>query len=181
MNTIKCYNENDILEIAEEEHQHHPRALLRDYYKLFFQAGWGQGHFISDSLAAKTYIEQELILIEQPYLPLIQDISHGKGLYRISLSAISQGLISQEAYLSLFLVNKLTEISWSDWALSWNEISEMLIQTYPELDNSDELEFCCQAIKKQAIISHSEYFRLTYRPHYRVMQLSDADKRIFYE
>jgi hypothetical protein len=179
MKTSDSYSETDILNIAEEEHKHHPKAILRDYYKLFFQACWGQGHFISDNSAARTYIEQELIIVEKPYLPLIQDISHGKGLYRVSLCAISEGLISIEEYLSLFLAKKHIEIAWTDWTLSWHEILIILIHTYPELNDAVELNFCLYAIEKQALISHSEYFRLTYRPHYRVMQLSDADMSIF--
>ncbi len=172
MNSKLIYNEEDILEIAKVEYHYHPKALLRDYYKLFFQAYWGQGHFVISKYSAKVYLEQEVSQMQELYTPIIQDISTSKRLYRVSLSAVKEQLISAPDFISSFLDNVYYEIDWKMWATHWNEIKLILINTYPALTDAEESDFLIQAMEQHALISHSECFRLTYKPHYRVMQLN---------
>jgi hypothetical protein len=179
MNTIVKYTDSDLIAIAEEEHKLHPMSLLRDYYKLFFQAYWGQGHFIADRDITKHYLEDELNSLGLPYLPLLQDISCGKGLFRASVSSIAHKQIPFEDYLDMFMDNQAEPVDWTVWSQCWQDIQVLLLKAYPELNTKSEIELCAEVIKKQAIISHSECFRLTYNPHYRVMQLSDIKAGIF--
>ena len=171
---IDCkYSISEINTIAEIEHNLHPLANLRDFYKLFFQAYWAQGHFIPDADATESFLQQELTMFDKPYLPLLQDISHHHGLYRVSISAINQNKLTFDDFLKLFLDNRAEPVNWSYWAICWQDIQSLLLSNYPHLNDSNEIELCAEVITKQAIISHSECFRLTYNPHYRVMQLSE--------
>lgn len=178
MNEMFNYTKEDLLSIISCEFKHHPEAQLRDYYKLFFQSYWGQGHFIEDIRSTMTYLEQEVAIMNETYLPIIQDISNGKGLYRISLSIIRDRFLSIDNYLSLFLDMKQVEIDWTQWAEDWKHILKCIVIKNPLIISSAEIEYCNQAIEQKKIISHSECFRLTYKPHYRVMLLSDLNKSI---
>lgn len=169
------YTQNDIAYIALVESDVHPKARLLDYYKLFFQAYWGQGHFIIDTQSVYDFLDNEMSQMQEIYLPIIQDISNGNGLYRISVSAIAEGLINREEFLRLFLARTQIQNSWDCWTAQWQVIQTYLTKTYPNITIPDEINDCLDALKNRKLVSHSKYFQLTYKPHYRVMQLTKED------
>lgn len=175
MSTFRNYTQADIISIAQTERQYHPQANLIDYYKLFYQAFFGQGHFIGNEAQAKRHLDTELSRMTTSYQPLLQDISNGYGLYRVSLDAVKLGLMSEDELLLLYLNSKFIRTDWKQWSEIWSSIVNLLLDSYPVLDNEKERCQCSEIIKNKAIISHSECFRLTYSPHYRVMQLSESD------
>jgi len=166
---------DNLAAIAQLERRLHPAATLRDYYKLFFQSFYGPGHFIEDTDTARRFIEQELRLMKQDYLPLVQDISNGAGYHRVSLSVLTRQLISLEAFAALF-VSSVKPIYQSDeWSKQWLAIEVFLCSTYPELAAEKERLFCHKALSGNLLIRHSDNFRLTYTPHYRVMLLKSGN------
>lgn len=175
MNSFVIYSQTDIVVIATNEHMHHPLANLIDYYKLFFQSYYGQAHFVGSEVAAKRHLEIELSKMDRLYLPVIQDISNRHGLYRVSLNAITNNMISAENYLSIFTSKQHYSIDWNYWSIIWNDILKLLLKLYPSINQPYVIELCDEVLTNKAIISHSEAFRLTYNPHYRVMQLSEFD------
>jgi hypothetical protein len=175
MSFICNYTEEDIQKIATIEYNHHPKAMLRDYYKLFFQAYWGQGHFVGDAFSARMYLKQEVSGMQELYNPIVQDISNSKCLYRVSLSVVKEQLISAPDFISAFLDNVHNEIDWVLWKKKWDRIRLLLDKWYPDLIDAEEIRFIDKSIEQQVLISHSECFRLTYNPHYRVMQLNSLN------
>lgn len=175
MSVFHKYTDREILSIAETEFRHHPQANLIDYYKLFFQSYFGQGHFVGSESEAKRHLEAELQKMQGSYEPMIQDISKGNGLYRVSLEAIRNNIISDDELLLLYLNSIFIRTDWKQWPQIWNKTSALLINKYPELGVEADLEQCSEVIKNRVIMSHSECFRLTYNPHYRVMQLTKSD------
>lgn len=175
MNVYHKYTAQDILAIAETEHGHHPKANLIDYYKLFFQSYFGQGHFIGSESETKRHLENEMSRMQNAYLPLIQDISNGNGLYRVSLEAVKSNLISKDELLMHYLNSIFIRTDWEQWSQVWSELLDPLLEKYPELRVEADLEQCSEVMNNNVIMSHSECFRLTYSPHYRVMQLSGSD------
>lgn len=177
-NELPKFSEIDIISIADLEKEIHPEAKLIDYYKLFFQSCFGQGHFIIDMQTARTYLENELISMTHNYYPLVQDISNGKGLYRISLAAIRADLVSIEEFLGMFLSFKFKHIDWEAWSEQWMVILSMLSLADTYFQDRSEIVHCNDYLKQQTIPSHSDSFRLTYIPHYRVMNLDDKNSEI---
>jgi len=175
MNLMLKYSDRDILAIAENEHGHHSKANLIDYYKLFFQSYFGQGHFIGSESETKRHLENELAGMKGSYLPLLQDISNGNGLYRISLEAVRSSLISKDELLLHYLNSIFIRTDWEQWAQVWSKLLDLILAKYPKLKVETDLEQCFEVIQNRVIMSHSECFRLTYSPHYRVMQLSESD------
>jgi hypothetical protein len=169
------YNETDIVVIATQEYKNHPKANLVDFYKLFFQSHYGQGHFVSNDVTAKRSLEYELQRMNSSYHPYIQDISNRMGLYRVSLDAIKKQIITVDDFMIMFLNKKEFHINWSAWAENWEIIKKQLLCMYPDLKDKALISHCEQVIKNMAMVSHSECFRLTYQPHYRVMQLSEYE------
>lgn len=176
MNLSDKYTNSDLLSIAKTEYEYHPLSNLRDYCKLFFQSYYGQGHFISDEAGAKRHLDIELEKMNCAYLPMIQDISNGMGLYRISLDAITNNLISIDDFLLFFLNRQFIPIDWEQWTENWHKIMVLLFEIYPDLNDTDLASECTELTRNKSLMSHSECFRLTYCPHYRVMQLSETDE-----
>lgn len=175
MSNLRTYTDNDIVIIARTEQFHHPESNLIDYYKLFFQSYYGQGHFISNETEVQQYLDKELLEMKSVYNPVIQDISNQNGMYRVSLDTIKKGILTREYFLSLFLRKDYIQTDWLQWVGIWNNISKLLFDLYPLLQSDNLIQQCVEVINNNAIISHSECFRLTYSPHYRVMQLSEND------
>jgi hypothetical protein len=173
------YTGEDIVKIAQVEHELHPYANLQDYYKLFFQAYFGQGHFISDNILADDFLQEELDTKSEAYLPLIQDIGNSQGLYRLSLELISSGKLSKADFLSLFLKAPELVYNRNTWASNWLLVLEKLHDILPVLLVNKELMVCNEYILLNAQPHHSDCFRLTYHPHYRVMMLTSQDLVLF--
>jgi hypothetical protein len=175
MRVSYTYNETDIVVIATQEYQNHPNANLVDYYKLFFQSYYGQGHFVSNDIAAKRKLECELLMMNTTYHPYIQDISNRMGLYRVSLDSIKKQIVTLDDFLVMFLHKKEYSINWQAWSENWEMIKNMITGLYPDLRDKILINHCDEVIKNKAMVSHSDSFRLTYKPHYRVMQLSEYE------
>ena len=53
--------QNDkIRKLIKSEFELHPKAQLKDYYKLFFQGTFGPGHIISSRSSARKFLQNEL-------------------------------------------------------------------------------------------------------------------------
>jgi len=169
------YSETDIIVIATQEYRYHPKSTLIDFYKLFFQSYYGQGHFISNDITAKRNLESELLRMNSSYHPYIQDISNRRGIFRISLDAIKRKLITIDDFLIMFLHKKQYSINWNEWSDNWDLIMSLLLRLYPGLNIKSDITHCAEVIRNKAMTSHSEDFGLTYQPHYRVMQLSEYE------
>lgn len=167
-------NQNKLLRILETEYHTRPQARLTDLYKLAFQASYGQGHYSLGRQAAITAIESELSMMGEHYYPLLQDISLDNVMYRVSISCLRLGLISWEDYLEQFLTTQNIQTDWGDWSELWPELQAKLIKTYPCLDVQAEIDLCRESMRQKQLLSHSESFRLTYRPHYRVMSITQG-------
>jgi hypothetical protein len=169
------YNETDIIVIATQEFKYHPLANLIDYYKLFFQSYYGQGHFVSNEVTAKLKLEIELQKMHSPYHPYIQDISNRRGLYRLSLDTVKKQIVSPDDFLIMFLQGKEYNITWQNWSENWMNIQKLIVALYPALNDRHHVNLCRELIDNKAMASHSDTYRSTYNPHYRVMQLSEFE------
>jgi hypothetical protein len=168
-NNLTEYTDDDIIRIADVEYTIHPEAKLIDFYKLFLQSCFGQGHFVTDIQKARTLLYDELENMSQDYYPWVQDISNGKGFYRVSLSVIRDNIISISDFIDQFLNAPSFSINWEAWSKQWHYIYQLLSDHKTYTFNNSEILMCDDILRLNRIPSHSDLFRLTYSPHYRVM------------
>lgn len=176
-----------------DEKVYHPKACLRDYYKLAFQAVYGPGHLIESKDSADKYLKAELQAIEINEDLTVQDISFNKcrlygeitGNYcRLSLKAISDGIITYNDYLSAFLRSAKNSseanscrTSFSDyntekWLNLWKDTESYLRESKIVKDFSESETLINGILRNSPVSRHSDIYRENYHPHYRLMKKS---------
>jgi len=175
-----------LLSLINQEKQLHPQARLHDYYKLIFQAIYGPGHIIDNRESAYYYLKQELEQNDSFDEINIQDISWTafipdcgckisitpQDYCRVSLKLIKVNYISLKEYLDLFLKSADNQIKYdkNHWCKIWDSISiilkELMIDNY-----ATDLELISNNLLiNKPIARHSEIYRKTYQPHYRLIR-----------
>ncbi|MCF7793582.1 MAG: hypothetical protein K9N09_09435 [Candidatus Cloacimonetes bacterium] len=161
-----------ILKTAEQESDLHPKATLIDFYKLFFQAVFGPGHFIKNEEAAKIFLQQELASAKSFEDYLYQKITCKKTFYRVNLKVVKQKLVCQKDFLQGFLRSSRfkSEISYQDWASEWKQIESFLKKSSLKITDFEEASRQLERNFKNRkyVISHSQIYRESYFPHYRL-------------
>ncbi len=166
-----------VIQIIRQEYRLRPLAELVDYYKLFFQGGFGPGHMVHNEQSAREYLKHELLLMEADPVPddtpFIEDIGWYGQYYRVNLNSVTSGKIGFEEYLYAFIESAwiAPTIDLDQWRKMWTEISRVLyieikaLKTYDgqkiEIEEAFELE--------SPLFHHSERYREIYHPHYRVI------------
>jgi hypothetical protein len=151
-----------------------PKANLIDYYKLFYQGTFGPGHIIKDRKSAYDYLLIELKECSKTEIPFLQDISFINPYCRVSVEVIEKKMIDIDAYFDLLLESCnvqriLTPIEWNE---AWMDIENILFQILPKLNEPENVELIHDNLygDKLPMFRHSELFRDTYLPHYRLIR-----------
>ncbi len=150
----------------------HPKSQLVDIYKFLNQASFGPTHMTPDMQVIRNCIIQEFMTIIPDFITEpIQDIGNGKGFVRVNLNSI-------QAYPNKdFAAEKLTElilesrVQQIDTPNTWNDIWQFSLPTVLELINPSEsdVQLIEKLIKDDLLPHHSEIYRQSYTPHYRVI------------
>jgi len=165
--------QNDtIRKLIKSEFELHPKAQLKDYYKLFFQGTFGPGHIISNKSSAREFLENEIkdssIFEESDY----QNISHFNEFYRVNLNVINKGIISFDNYLDAFLksVEFKNEISQNEWLEHWGKIEKQIFMMKIPIENIEQQAAeLWKIIESKQLVRHSDIYRTAYSPHYRLI------------
>jgi hypothetical protein len=160
--------------LAWREYVLFPKANLIDYYKLFFQGTFGPGHIVTDKKQAYDNLVKELKDFGTSELPFLQDISFINPYCRISLEIIEKKLMELDEFFDLFMEssnypNTLSPIEWNE---AWIDIENILFQILPKLKDTKLIEMLHDNLygDKLPMFRHSEQFRETYHPHYRLIR-----------
>lgn len=164
-------------EIISLEHVLHPLAEPVDYYKLLFQAAYGPSHMSPDQQTVYNCLKAELSSLADDYRPYFQDIGSGTAFIRISLSIINQAQselqfskIEEQAELLTALIMKSrlqTGISPRHWKQVWDK-AKPLVEKFLPFRSADR-ELIDSLLNNDVIPHHSEQFRSSYMPHYRII------------
>jgi hypothetical protein len=159
-----------------------PKANLIDYYKLFFQGTFGPGHIITDEKAAYDVLLKEIEGCSMTDLPFLQDISFINPYCRVSLEIIDKKLIEPDVFFKLLLdsckvQNSLSPIEWNE---AWQDIEGILFQILPKLHEPKLVKMIHDNLYGDniPIFRHSELFRDSYHPHYRLIHKELLPKHI---
>lgn len=165
---------DDLRRIVKDELELHPLCEEIDLFKLIYQAMSGPTHIYPDRDIIAGNIIKEVTLMSAPYLPLIQDIGNSKGFVRVSLFIIDSAFTTTEhikPFCDAIMDSRLPEEPssaeiYSLWHKSLDVISEFRTLDHTQLNIIEEL------IQDQAIPSHSDRYKNSYEPHYRLLHQS---------
>ncbi|MCR4959747.1 MAG: hypothetical protein K6B13_14275, partial [Prevotella sp.] len=93
---------------------------------------------------------------------------------RINLSCIVDSELTEEQLLSMFIAAAGKDNAYSDdWLSEWRLIEKTALEVNPGWADPQLQEELRQAAESKHAVRHSEAFRNTYNPHYRIVNTSD--------
>jgi len=152
----------------------YPAATLQDVYKTCYQDFFGAEHLMQDTAAARKYLQYELEQMknEVVVMPLREPTGFRHRFERINLALVLNGEMSEEELLQLFIEAAGKDNALHDnWAYEWSEIERIALQVQPAWQNEELQAVLHEAAANNQAVRHSEMFRDTYKPHYRIIRL----------
>ena len=171
-----CNNEDKaIRQMCEEIHAQYPVATLQDIYKTCYQDYFGAEHLMSDTAAARQYLQKELDECrntDMSFMPKSEPTGFRHRFTRINLSCIVDGELTEEQLLTMFINAAGKDNAYGDtWMEEWQKIEHIALKVCPDWTNEPlQAELRLAAEGKHAV-RHSEAFRNAYNPHYRIVSL----------
>lgn len=153
----------------------YPQATLQDVYKTCYQDFFGAEHMISDTVSAKAYLHYELEQMtndEACNMPPMEPTGFRHRFVRMNLQQVLEGQLSEEELFRAFLqaANESTPVH-DHWADEWAQIEAITLQVQPAWQNEELQAVLHEAAANNRAVRHSESFRNTYKPHYRIIRL----------
>lgn len=140
-------------------HKNRYELLPEDEVKLLFQAHFGGGHFVSNLKSAEEYLESELNSISENEFSDYQSYEPVSDKYaRLHLSKLADVGISPKTAARVFAFS--AEKATDEEKQSFIEDVEKLV------DNAFAKKYLSDGVRA---ISHSDFYRKKYSPHYRVI------------
>lgn len=176
---VYAHNTSDIPEEAVrtmciELIDRYPVATLQDVYKTCYQDFFGAEHMMRDTAAARHYLHSELeqcAAQDLSAMPLREPTGFRHRFVRINLRNIQEGAMTEETLLTLFIDAAGKDNAVHDnWASEWRQIETIAIQVHPAWHNEELQAELRKAADLQAAVKHSDAFRNTYHPHYRIIR-----------
>lgn len=171
-----CNNENKaIRQMCEEIHAQYPWATLQDVYKTCYQDYFGAEHLMSDTAAARQYLQRELAECrntDMSLMPKREPTGFRHRFSRINLSCIVEGELTEKQLLALFFDAAGKENAYGDaWAEEWQKIERIALKVCPDWANEPLQAELRLAAEGNHAVRHSEAFRKAYHPHYRIVRV----------
>lgn len=161
----------------------YPDSHYRDVYKNFMQDNYGPGHILKDKKAAKAYLESEFAETYEFGGPQYEPTGYRGNFYRVNLSLIKDGIISEDKYFDAFVrsVKGISNPKIEDWKKEWDAVDEAyrdLGITLPEED-ADRKAIEAKLSRNDFVMHHSEAFNRSTNFHYRIFsrRIFDAEIR----
>ncbi len=146
----------------------YPRLQVQDVFKFLYQSAFGCEHAVSSLEQASARIESEYDPLHQTSTPVIQPLD---GSYsRVPLSYMGGGLTAS-TFAKLFLASSQCEKDGLSALLEKIEVAKKLVQDGLLPFAPQVFESALEKWKETeyAAIHHSDDFKKTYRPSYRVI------------
>lgn len=169
-----CQSESRaIRRMCENIHEQYPQADLQDIYKTCYQDYFGSKHLVTDTAAARYYLEKELAECRGMNLgamPRREPTGFRHRFTRINLACVIDGELTEEQLLELFMEAAGKNNAFGDnWAEEWRCIELIALQVNPSWANAVLQDSLRVAANNNRAVVHSKAFRETYTPHYRIV------------
>lgn len=158
---------------VERQLRLYPASTLKDLYKNFFQDRFGPGHIINNTEAAANYLNSELSSMNESNTEIAEPIGWENNFYRVNLSVVKEGKVPFDIYLDAFVrsINGIKPMPIEEWREEWHKIEKIISSMSLNLPNYDEdLTYIEEQLSKSNYVGHhSEAYKKTYSPHYRIV------------
>ena len=160
----------------------YPAATLQDVYKTCYQDYFGAEHLMQDTAAARNYLHYELKELKSEgvnelRMPMREPTGFRHRFVRLNLALVLNGEMTEDELLQQFIeaagderISDLTNERMNGWAEEWSEIERIALEVQPAWQNEELQAELRKAAEMQAAVRHSESFRKTYKPHYRIVK-----------
>lgn len=169
----------ELQQAIENQLRAYPASTLQDVYKAFYQEHFGPEHMITDTMAARNYLNYELDHCDDQVIPLYYEFIGVNGDYvRVYLKAIKDDLITSEQLLWAFLDSaKPAQQLANNWAIKWEAIVDVIDEIIPGFGVEDR-ELLSQASLENKAVHHSRVYNAAYHPHYRIVNRHIFDTQL---
>ena len=168
---------------VNQQMKDYPLTRLQDIYKNFFQDILGPGHLLSDTTAAKEYLEQELLAYSgtKPYRKRYYEVvGYSHNYYRVNLAVVWEGLVSKEVLFAAFFesAKNITPAIVEKWRKEWSEVEAVIDSMNLDIDHYEEDKAAIDTMLNSGkyMMRHSKVYNDNYHPHYRIIE-----KKIFHD
>ena len=167
--------------MCEQMVAQYPEANLQDVYKTCYQDFFGAEHLMQDTAAARKYLRYELKelrnervkeLKSEGGMPMREPTGFRHRFERINLATVVNGEMSEDELLRLFIDAAGKDNAVHDrWAEEWTQIEAIALEVQPAWQDEELQALLHEAANNRQAVRHSENFRNTYKPHYRIIRL----------
>jgi len=159
----------------------YPAATLQDIYKTCYQDFFGAEHLMQDTAAARQYIQYELSQCagqDLSAMPAQEPTGFRHRFVRLNLSEVTSGRMTADELQRLFIDAAGTDNAYSeDWYGEWQRIEAIALEVNPAWQGSELQTALREAAQRKAPVRHSEQFRNTYNPHYRIIRNKSFEQK----
>lgn len=148
--------------------ERYPALRVRDVLKFLYQSAFGCEHLLADQKGVLAAVFREYAALPKGGEPLVEPL--GEGYSRVHLSCLFGGL-SENTLASLFLLSAKEEEGGKEKLLSGLSTARALTKEGLFPFSLADFEEAVEKWEKEGFpaLHHSEEFRETYRPAYRVI------------
>lgn len=170
------FPESAVRDMCEQMVAQYPEANLQDVYKTCYQDFFGAEHLMQDTAAARQYLRYELSQMDDApteyVMPLREPTGFRHRFERINLVLVQNGTMSEELLLQLFIdaAGKNNALH-GQWEEEWQQIERIALEVHPAWRDDELQTLLREAASNRQAVRHSENFRNSYKPHYRIIRL----------
>lgn len=154
-------------------HHEWPEAELVDVYKNFFQDYFGPGHLLSNTSAARKYLDYELNSTPEFGGPLFEATGSEGNFYRVNISLVSDKTIPYDNFFDAFVrsVSAIVPPSADWWRKTWSYIDGIIrARGFRYKGEEEDRSMLSESLAKgDFVFHHSDAFNAEYEFHYRII------------
>jgi hypothetical protein len=168
-----------VKQLVEAHQRQRPGLQAQDIYKMLYQACFGVGHLLSDSMEVQRYLVDEISSLDSSISsePLIERISTSGDMVRLNLRPFKELNLDPGSVVQLmFRSAEQTPQDTLRFFREWNEFSALVrfdVLRFPQGD----VELWDSRIAQGILmpVHHSEQYSREYKPAYRVVRFALVD------
>ena len=156
--------------------EHHPEMRIEDAYKLLYQGALGIEHLLTDTVAAKDYLEDEWRNIPgKEDEPLYEIISPDSQWVRLNLKPYKAAGGNTDEVWRAMLSSSQTTVDQKKFLQRWQEFISLVNEKKLPFDSQALQDFDKRtALAHYPLTHHSQEYTRAYEPAYRVLLLVEA-------
>jgi len=168
-----CTDRLTVQQAVEQQMRWFPQSTMQDIYKFFYQDRFGPGHMISDTAAAREYLQYELTQVAadtDSYAPPCEELGARGAYVRVHLWCVRENMLTEQQLLDAFIRSATpAKQPRRTWAEEWQHIARVA-QESGMACTEEESHLLMQAAQCNRAVHHSDAYRQAYRPHYRIVR-----------